>query len=69
MTLGSSDDNEFMQLLKGPQVDATAFIRQLATWADGVREKLDPKDGFILNLWDELSAKIYRAKYKIENLH
>jgi hypothetical protein len=48
--------------------DALAFIRVLSTWAEAMKAQFNPADTHLLNMWDELLSKIYRAKYKLENL-
>jgi Family of unknown function (DUF5856) len=62
-------DDVFMRLFTGPQMNEAAFVSQLAQWVDSSRKTFSPDDGFLLNLWDELGALVYRAKFKIDNLH
>ena len=45
------------------------FIRQLAQWAEQTRGMFNPADTNLLNEWDTVLSTIYRAKYKLENLH
>lgn len=44
------------------------FVRTLASWAEAQKSAFNPADTHLLNMWDELLSKIYRAKYKLENL-
>ena len=44
------------------------FVRSLAIWAEGQKSTFSPADTHLLNMWDELLSKVYRAKYKLENL-
>jgi hypothetical protein len=48
--------------------DPLTFISQFATWAESIKQFIDKNDTHILNVWDEIIALSYRAKYKIENL-
>lgn len=51
------------------QEDPVVFVNQLASWAQSIKQYFqDPSLTHIANIWDELIAIIYRAKYKLENL-
>jgi hypothetical protein len=49
-------------------LDAVAFIKELATWAENSKTVFNPTDTHLLNEWDGVIANIFRAKYKLENL-
>lgn len=68
MDIGPSTDRDFMQLADGNQYDPVAFIRQLATWVESVKQNFPKEETHILNIWDEIVSIVYRAKYKLENL-
>lgn len=48
--------------------DALSFIRSLAAWVKTIPQYLKKEDTHLLNLWDEITTIVYRAKYKVENL-
>lgn len=49
--------------------DPVAFIHELASWAETAHSYIPAGDTFINNLVDEMQALVYRAKYKLDNLH
>ncbi len=49
--------------------DPLTFVSQLAEWAEETKTSFDAADTHLLNIWDELISTVYRAKYKLENLH
>lgn len=49
--------------------DPVAFIQELALWAETAHSYIPAGDSFIANLIDEMQALVYRAKYKLDNLH
>jgi DNA-binding ferritin-like protein len=61
LNISQSDPNHFSEQ------DPLEFIKQLFT----VLEQLEgsvPKDGFLVNKYQELLAEVSRIKYKLENL-
>lgn len=48
--------------------DGLQFIRSLAAWVTSVKQYFKPEDTHILNLWDEITSVVLRAKYKMEQL-
>jgi DNA-binding ferritin-like protein len=48
--------------------DAAGLLQALAAWAEASRAAFNPADTHLLNMWDEVIATIYRAKYKVEQL-
>lgn len=60
--------SESFQVPDTTNFDALTFIRALTTWAEAMKSQFNPADSHLLNMWDELLSKIYRAKYKLENL-
>ena len=49
-------------------MDARVFIQQVAEWAHVEKNKIPQSDSFLLNIWDEILALIFKTKYKLENL-
>lgn len=50
--------------------DPKAFAAKLAGWLEGEgRQCLDQSDSYLLNQVDEITAAVYLAKYKLDNLH
>jgi hypothetical protein len=52
-----------------PGDDPVIFIHELASWAETAHAYIPAGDSFIANLIDEMQALVYRAKYKLDNLH
>lgn len=52
-----------------PTDSALEFIQELARWVETAHSYVPAGDTFINNLIDEVQALVYRAKYKLENLH
>lgn len=48
--------------------DAKEFIRLAVAWMESVKQYLSKEESHILNIWDEIVALTYRAKYKLDNL-
>jgi hypothetical protein len=48
--------------------DAKQFIALVAAWVESIKPMLKKEDTHILNIWDEIVAITYRAKYKLDNL-
>lgn len=48
--------------------DAKEFIRLTAAWVESIKQYLNKEETHILNIWDEIVAITYRAKYKLDNL-
>ncbi len=49
-------------------MDAKTFIQQIAAWLEVEKQKISPEDSFLMNIWDEITATAFKAKYKLENL-
>lgn len=48
--------------------DAKHFIAQTVVWMESVKQYLNKDESHILNIWDEIVAITYRAKYKLDHL-